>query len=372
MGPEPAREIRRTVGKKDLLWKPKTNTNWVALQRFRFLDKAMEFPKAKEKLDRLLDAEILELARQDFEEDPTNGTASIAIVNAIETWAIDAGLARKPVEDYWIVEIAINRLRDLVHGPETAVFCRTGLAEATLDSLLDSETLELARRDFGGKPNGPASMALWNRIETWAVCTAAVRKPVDDHWICDPLMKMLSELVCAPKNAISIRDKMAKVIQDNLLDSDSSPILENWSGEWSTTCDIFLKPVKDIKSFTCGEWEPCMESECAYRETVEAALEAYLKDVRVRYDEEGFMPGVTRDGKHFEWLVRYHMLGESYEDIAAREKEKAANAASEKEKAAKVKKAANAASVKTAISQLRSILVLPPRRSPGRPKKVSS
>ena len=55
MGPEPAREIRRTVGKKDLLWKPKTNTNWVALQRFRFLDKAMEFPKAKEKLDRLLD-----------------------------------------------------------------------------------------------------------------------------------------------------------------------------------------------------------------------------------------------------------------------------------------------------------------------------
>ena len=130
---EPAKEKKRNGGvKKDLLWKPKTNTDWVALQRLRFLDKAMKFPGAKEKLDRLLDAEILELARQDFEEDPTNGTASIAIVNAIETWAIDAGLARKPVEDYWIVEIAINRLRHLVHGPETAVFCRTGLAEATL------------------------------------------------------------------------------------------------------------------------------------------------------------------------------------------------------------------------------------------------
>ena len=59
MGPEPAKEKKSKDGKKDLLWKPKTNTNWVALQRFRFLDKAMEFPKAKEKLDRLLDAEIL-------------------------------------------------------------------------------------------------------------------------------------------------------------------------------------------------------------------------------------------------------------------------------------------------------------------------
>ena len=360
---EPAKEKKRNGGvKKDLLWKPKTNTDWVALQRLRFLDKAMKFPGAKEKLDRLLDAEILELARQDFEEDPTNRTPSIAIVNAIETWAIDAGLARKPVEDYWIFEMAINRLRDLVHGPETAVFCRTGLAEVTLDSLLDSETLDLAQRDFGGKPNGPASMALENKFETWAVGTAAVRKPVDDHWICDPLMNMLRELVRAPKNAISIRDKMAKVIQDNLPDSDSSLILGNWSGEWSTTCDLSLKQVKNIKSFTCGEWEPCAESEVDYRETVKNALEEYLKDVRVRYDEAGFMPGVTRDDKHFEWLVRYHMLSESYEDIAA----------SEKEKAEKIKKAANAASVKTAISQLRSILVLPSRRSPGRPKKVSS
>lgn len=61
MAQKPAREIRRTVGKKDLLWKPKTNTNWVTEQRFRFLYKAMAFPKAKEKLDRLLDAEIFEL-----------------------------------------------------------------------------------------------------------------------------------------------------------------------------------------------------------------------------------------------------------------------------------------------------------------------
>ena len=262
MGPEPAKEKKSNGGgKRPLLWRPKSATHWVAEQRLRFLRTAMTLPKAKEKLDSLLDSETLRLAQRKFARNYAQNSeaerrASAELVNRIETWAIETGLARKPVQNHWIFDTAINILRDLVHGPES--------------SDLDEEVI-----------------------------------PMD------------------------------------------------WSVEWSATVDLSTQ-VKDIPDFICGEWDPCAESEFEYRETVNNALEAYLKDVRQKYDEAGFMPGVTRrDDKHFQWLVRHDMLGESYKDIA----NTSGHATIE-------------AHVQTATSQLRSDLALP-RLSRGRPKTLA-
>ncbi len=243
------------------MWKPKTNTDWVARQRLRFLHTAMTFPKAKEKLDSLLDSETFRLAQRKFARNYAQNSeaerkASQELINRIETWAIETGLARTPVQNYWIFDVAMTMLRDLVNGPES--------------SNLDDEVIT-------------------------------------------------TEL----------------------------------SLEWCTTVDLSTQ-VKDIPAFTCREWDPCAESEFEYRETINNGLEAYLKDVRQKYDEAGFMPGVTRrDDKHFQWLVRHDMLGESYKDIA--------NISGH---------ATIEAHVQTATSQLRSDLALP-RLSRGRPKTLA-
>ena len=261
MGPEPAKEENRKGGQRALLWRPKGATHWVAEQRLRFLRTAMTLPKAKEKLDSLLDSETLRLAQRKFARNYAQNSeaerrASEELVNRIETWAIETGLARKPVQNYWIFDTGMNILRELVHGPESS-------------------------------------------------------------------------------------------------DLDEEVIPTEWSVEWSATVDLSAQ-VKDIPDFTCGEWDPCAESEFEYRKTVNNALEEYLKDVRVKYDHAGFEPGVTRrDDKHFEWLVRHDMLGESYEDIA--------NISGH---------ATIEAHVQTTTSQLRSDLALP-RLSRGRPKTLA-
>lgn len=139
--------------------------------------------------------------------------------------------------------------------------------------------------------------------------------------------------------------------------------------EWYFPLDDDVAP--QPRRFECPAWEPRYETEAEYREALKGCIEdfvdAHIADTKCACLRRGLVPVPTKrcdsgdsPERHFEWLARYQVKGDSYVKIAK-----------DLPKAFRATPQTTVRNAVTATAQLVSLTLRPPRRT-GRPRKVGT
>jgi hypothetical protein len=201
-------------------------------------------------------------------------------------------------------------------------------AKSCWEKLFDQETLELAARDFQANPCADPSQELEGRIEHWAVSLHLADSPVRDWWIFGIAREGLRLRACGPLGEENEGIGIPVALPD-------------------------FRP-NEVYSFT--PWDPAWESKRDYETKQHKAFKRFLDEivatVLVKSGQESAMKRRLRT--HYEWIVRYHVLNQSFDEIANTEGQRR-----------------EIETIKVTVSSLRRLIGLPQRGPSGRPKKVS-
>jgi hypothetical protein len=212
-------------------------------------------------------------------------------------------------------------------------------ARQMLSRLQDPHVLDLAKDCFAISPNGPVSPALAACIEKVLVdCHLAV-PPAHKSWAFGFVVRSLASYV----------QKLQEPRENGPEDVSFFPIVfgvVNPSTLGLSHTFVYQHPA----------WDPTLEPWAKYHKQCRGDFESQLKkDMRDRqsvYRSRGLILPPTRGDDQLKWLVRYQILDESFEIIAAT-----------------CGSSVSAETVKAAVLRLRDRLALLKRRPRGRPRK---
>lgn len=220
-----------------------------------------------------------------------------------------------------------------------------GIPEAArlLASLFeDDEIRAAALRKFRNSPDVEVSAELLAHVEKWPVKCGLAVPPVQDWWISTPAVHALALRVHG-----ELGDPEEEASKAGLVFPLTLAFPEQIGLPEKLVCE-------------CWAWNPTLESKAEYKKRsmgqLGSCLTRHMEQTQAHYRERGLWPvRGTRERKHFEWLVRYQMLGESFQTISDASAEKV-----------------SVESIKTTVFELRKRIHLPPQRRRGRPENSSS
>jgi hypothetical protein len=203
-----------------------------------------------------------------------------------------------------------------------------------LFELFDAATVNLAERDLYRQSE--VSPSLHRRIEDWAVRCRLADAPVDRSWLFRNAVALLKWHCFGPTSLDGGEDDIDALV--------------------GVTVD-FSRPRGEPEriEYSFRAWMPPAESHREYIQRQQKSFRAFLnrevKRTRAAWQEAGFLRvPQSQYPTHYRWLVRYQILGESYETIAKSENK-------------------TPRTVKVKVSELRRIIGLPQARRAGRPRK---
>jgi hypothetical protein len=203
----------------------------------------------------------------------------------------------------------------------------------------------------------PAAHAVFTRVATgaknragktlevfvteWAVTNRLARPDGRNSWIVDAACRWLRQLSTDP-------GPVPREFED---DEEASA---DWVADWrrySKCLPAVFIGLDDLEvTFRFEAYDRTNPMRAKYRQHRIDEFEAFLRrHIRERTPETVPEP---RERRYYDWLVRYHMLGEQYDALCSTAKHKTTEE-----------------SIKTALSELRQVLELPYRRGAGRPRR---
>jgi hypothetical protein len=224
--------------------------------------------------------------------------------------------AKEAFTPYPITEHRANFLRAVRRIPEArAVFQQL----ATEASGLSSAHLKLV-------------------IEKWAIEWHLAEPPVEHCWIYDVVASWLRRLASAPPS-----------LDDEANEDECRKALSN---HYLYVPVVYASVPKELP-FRLFAFDPKCETIDEYRSQAHEDLEEYLDSYTAAL--KGKHIPTTRETKHYEWLVRYQILGESYDSMCVASGTEGYRV--------------TRGTIKTAVLDLHALVTLPTRRKPGRFRK---
>ena len=213
---------------------------------------------------------------------------------------------------------------------------------------------------------GPAQE---KHIEDWAIKRHLAMAPARDWWIFGHVKQWLGRLACDPPHlciALGPDENVdpAELCGDSMVEAETQ-FLADWysysarpaplSPEAYSASGRFASVSQELP-FRVYAYDPGFSGLEDYEDEVRKSFKVYFDDY-VRRQPRVPIPEKLKE-THYKWLVRYQMLGESFDDIA-----KSAYASDS------VEDHPSFLTVKKAVLDLRNLIALP-RRPSGRPRKI--
>lgn len=110
------KKARSQSTRSSRLYRPGESSGAVTDHRLFFLSAIRRIREAHARFVALSDPDTMKLALRDFQV-RRRKEPSAELERRIEDWAIGIHLARKPIRDWWIFEVAVDWLRTLISGP---------------------------------------------------------------------------------------------------------------------------------------------------------------------------------------------------------------------------------------------------------------
>jgi hypothetical protein len=222
-----------------------------------------------------------------------------------------------------------------------AAIRRLPKADVLWMQLFEPEIVNLAARDFRQNPYADPSPELEQRIERWAVSCYLAYPSVRNWWIFDVARQVLRYRACGPLSS------------GFTLEDDGNEEIDVFE---SVGVPVALSEDTQQLTYLHSDWDLRWVTERRYLRSETRAFKRYLEERIKTLKPLAAKPAVKivnrRDSRHYEWLAKYQLLGQSFSDISkTRGDEKHPD------------------TVKTTVLKLRNLVGLPSRRSPGRPRK---
>jgi len=184
------------------------------------------------------------------------------------------------------------------------------------------------------------SAELERRIEEWAIGMNLAKRPVRDWWIFEAATGWLRALIAGPPE-----------MPINIALGDDDGETDNYDlYEWNSYCRLSQPlPASAVIAFKVPVWNPSWESAKDYLKLARRGFNAFLDTHQAERLTEYRLAPRVRPAIQYSWLVKNQILGQECPDIAAE---------SGKED-----------SIKTTVSNLRTVIGLPQLRPVGRPAK---
>ena len=110
------KKARAQTTRSSRLYDPGEASDAVTDHRLYFLDAIRRTPEAHSRFVALRNPEALALAARDFQTYKLK-EPSAELERRIEGWAVGINLAKPPVRDWWIFDVAVDWLKKLIGGP---------------------------------------------------------------------------------------------------------------------------------------------------------------------------------------------------------------------------------------------------------------
>lgn len=200
-------------------------------------------------------------------------------------------------------------------------------------------------------------VALARIIEDWAIECHLAEMPIDRWWIVDHVAQWLRRLATDPPdfNFPECADAAVNDLDESEQSGDERQMIQEHRERWYSYSSVggFVS-VPQALPFRLYAYDPAFSTLAEYEAEMRESFAVYFDDYVKR------QPAVPEKltERHYSWLVRYQVLGESFEDIA-----KSTDASESAENRP------SPLTVKKAVLDLRRLIDLP-RRASGRPRKL--